>query len=379
MSIWLIFLGLTFIAFLAGILYLISRIERFNFIVKLSKDKKWAKRGISLALILLVVAVLIIIWSMINAMIVLLHFVMIWLICDLVSFIIKKVKRHHNPDSNPDFSNKPYITGIFAVSLTVIYLSVSYFLAHNVWVTTYTLTTDKDIQPLRIAMFADSHVGTLEDGEGFARKISVINDYNPDIIVIPGDFVDDNSSLEDMTAGADALGNLVTSYGKFYVYGNHDAGYYEKGGIPTRGYTASDIADAMAQNGVTTLTDDVVYPCDGYALIGRKDRNTDRMPIASLAKTIDSDKYSIVLDHQPGDYDNEAAAGVDLVLSGHTHGGQMIPITWVGVWLNMNDAVYGLTHRGNTDFITTSGISDWEIQFKSGCKSEIVIIDIIPN
>lgn len=379
MSIWLIFLGLTFIAFLAGILYLISRVGRFNFIKKLSKDKKWTKRGISLALILVVVAALIIIWSMINAMIVLLHFVMIWLICDLIAWICSLVTGQKSKASN---LSKPYYTGIIAVSLTIIYLCICYFLAHNVWITQYKLSSDKNIQPLRIALLADSHVGTLEDGDGFAKKISVINDYNPDVVILAGDFVDDSSPRDVMTQAATALGNLNSKHGVYYVFGNHDRGYYQNGQKPLRGYNADELQDTLEEAGVHVMMDDILCPCNGYAIIGRLDKsfeNTDgrsREPINSLMTKIDDKTYSIIIDHQPGDYDNEASAGADLVLSGHTHGGQMIPITWVGEWLGMNDSTYGLKHIGNTDFITTSGISDWEIQFKSGCKSEIVIIDI---
>ena len=67
---------------------------------------------------------------------------------------------------------------------------------------------------------------------------------------------------------------------------------------------------------------------------------------------------------------------MDLVFSGHTHGGQFFPINYLGEWTGLNDKTYGLYHSGNTDFIVTSGISDWAIKFKTGCVSEFVIMDI---
>lgn len=77
----------------------------------------------------------------------------------------------------------------------------------------------------------------------------------------------------------------------------------------------------------------------------------------------------------------EAAAGADLVLSGHTHGGQMIPLMQLmrRFHIGGTDNVYGKERRRNTDFIVTSGISDWAVRFKTGCRSEYVMIDINGN
>jgi len=84
----------------------------------------------------------------------------------------------------------------------------------------------------------------------------------------------------------------------------------------------------------------------------------------------------IVLNHQPNDYDNESEVGVDLVLSGHTHGGQFFPLGPLGVLFGFNDAYYGSEEIENTTFIVNSGIGDWAIQFKTGTISEYGIIDI---
>ena len=67
---------------------------------------------------------------------------------------------------------------------------------------------------------------------------------------------------------------------------------------------------------------------------------------------------------------------VDLVLSGHTHGGQLFPLGYIGLLMGANDEFYGLHQRENTNFIVNSGISDWAIDFKTGTFSEVGIIDI---
>ena len=98
-----------------------------------------------------------------------------------------------------------------------------------------------------------------------------------------------------------------------------------------------------------------------------------------LVKKLDTDKYIVVMDHQPHDYDNQEKAGVDMVLSGHTHGGQFFPVNNAGVWIGANDKTYGREKRTDTNFIVTSGISDWALKFKTGCKSEYVVIDVEQN
>ena len=95
-----------------------------------------------------------------------------------------------------------------------------------------------------------------------------------------------------------------------------------------------------------------------------------------LVKDLDTSKYIVVLDHEPNDYENESRTEADLVLSGHTHGGQFIPLGFIQEIIKVNDGIYGHEIINGTDFIVTSGISNWALHFKTGTKSEYVIIDI---
>ena len=103
--------------------------------------------------------------------------------------------------------------------------------------------------------------------------------------------------------------------------------------------------------------------------------NQNRKSITDLVKNLNPEKYLISINHQPNDYDNETN-NVDLVLSGHSHGGQMFPLAYLGKLTKANDEFYGLHMRGNTNFIVTSGISGWAADFKTGTKSEYVIVEI---
>ena len=74
--------------------------------------------------------------------------------------------------------------------------------------------------------------------------------------------------------------------------------------------------------------------------------------------------------------DESVPIGVDLVLSGHTHGGWLFPMNIISSYIGPDDRVYGTEQRGDTTYIVTSGISDWALPFKTGAVSEYVVIDI---
>ena len=184
-----------------------------------------------------------------------------------------------------------------------------------------------------------------------------------------------HAEIEAIRQACRALGELELPYGVRFVYGNHDAGYYN-----SRDFSAADLEDTLQRNGVHVLRDTAELVDDRFYLVGREDRSrAGRKTMAELLDGLDRDKYLIVLDHQPNDYAAEAAAGADLVLSGHSHGGQLIPITYVGEWFGMLDRTYGWERREGTDFIVTSGISCWEILFKTGTRSEYVLITVEGN
>ena len=302
-------------------------------------------------------------WSV---MIVVLHLFFFWLICDLAGLLIRALSGRRE--------RKRYLEGLAAILLTVVYLAAGWFNAHHVFRTQYELQTAKDLgaDRLRVVEIADLHLGITLDGEDFYDQCRRINQEHPDLVVVVGDYVDDDSDYQDMLAASRALGSLETTYGVYFVFGNHDKGYYAY-----RNFNSQQLRAALRENGVTVLEDETLLIADTVYLIGRQDRSVgDRMDIADLTRELDKDKYSIVLDHQPNDYARESAAGVDLVLSGHTHGGHIFPAGQIGLAMGANDRIYGTEVRKGTTFVVTSGISGWAIPFKTGTWSEYVVIDI---
>lgn len=359
MILWILLLIFAGALGFGALFYLVTCVRRFSFMRRLAKEHKalsWLLATAVVGLLFLFAFI-----NLYSVVIVVLHLALVWLLCDLIAGIVRRIRK-----TEP----KRYLAGAIALLFTAIYLSAGWIAAHHIRQTTYTVETEKTTEPLRIVLIADSHLGITLDGDGFRETMERIQSTEPDLVVVVGDFVDDDSNAADMQAACRALGNLHTTYGVYFVYGNHDNGYFQQ-----RDFTAADLRTALTQNGVTILEDDAVLIGEQYALIGRKDRSMqDRQPIDALFS--DTERYTIVLDHQPNDYDAEAAAGADLVLSGHTHGGHIFPAGLIGLWTGANDATYGLSTRGDTTFIITSGLSGWAIPFKTGCFSEYVVIDV---
>ncbi len=350
------------IAAILGSIYLIWTIGKFPGIKKITKDSKLLKIVIPTVILAAGFGIFVITMSVINAVIVLIHLMLFRLILGIAGFIINKVRGKENTF---------YWQGWFSLIACTVYLGIGFFTCHHVFTTVYDLETYKSVGNLKIVMFADSHIGTTFDGEGFMKEVEKINGEKPDLVLISGDFVDDGTTKDDMIKACEALGKINARYGVWFVYGNHDKGYY--GG--KRGFSASDLERYFMQNKVHVLQDRIYEIGENIVIVGRADAsNRGRKSIGELTKDIDDDKYIIVLDHQPQDYENEAASKSDLVLSGHTHGGQFFPLTVFG--MPPNDRTYGYEKRNGTDFIVTSGISDWELKFKPGTKSEYVVINL---
>lgn len=305
----------------------------------------------------------------VNTLICIVHLGGFWLLSELVFYLLKKAA-HRNI--------RNYLSGVCAILFTLCYMLAAWYLCTHVWEKDYSLDSDFLKGDLRIVQFADSHVGATFHAQKLHEYMHEINALHPDLVVVTGDFVDDDTTREDMIGSCEALGTLETAYGVYFCYGNHDKGYYSD---EAKGWSNDDLLENLAKNGVIVLQDEARLIDDRFYVIGRQDkseegRGTGRAAVSQLMDGLDSDLYRIVLDHQPCEYAQEEAAGANLVLSGHTHGGQFFPFNNIGVLTRQYDRSYGHERRGNTDFIVTSGISDWNLIFKTGCRSEYVVIDV---
>lgn len=336
-------------------------------IIKLNIFKNIKNKYLRFLMSLIPFVLLVLLFGFINSIVILFHLYIFELIVSFILSLIKKKKKYKKLDIN-------FYKIIIASSITIIYLGIGAYLDFHIFETKYEIETTKDIgKRLRIIQISDSHIGTTFGYKGFSNLIDKISKIDCDLVVITGDYVDDDTSLIDMQESTKRLSKLKPKYGIYFVNGNHDKGYYN-----SREFSINDLYREFEKVNVTVLEDEVKEINDKIYLIGRKDKSvTTRMSINDLTKDLDKSKYIIDLNHQPNDFENEKNAGVDLVLSGHTHGGQLIPLGLIGTISKANDSEYGLTRQGNTNYIVTSGVSNWALYFKTGTKSEYVIIDIV--
>ena len=373
MTMWIIIMWTTMAFVITSLFYVGSRIPHMLNIEGMTEWGKFKQFSLGLLITLGFMGIIILCINFVNAIVCVMYLAMIWAVSDVAFWLLEKFWH---------ITFEHYYTGWIALTVTTIALAVGWYLNHHVWQTEYTLKTAKNIEPLKIVMFADSHIGTTFDAKGFAAHVQKMEAQKPDAVIVAGDFVDDDTSKQNMIEAVLALGKIATKYGVYFAFGNHDFGYY---GAERRGFSAVDLIVELEKNGVKVLRDETVLIADRFYIIGRRDRSTERerrghrKTMAELVQNLDQSKYMLVIDHQPADYEKQAAAGVDLVLSGHTHGGQLFPFNQVGKWIGANDFIYGHEKRQNTDFIVTSGISDWAIKFKTGTKSEYVVINIQPE
>lgn len=261
-----------------------------------------------------------------------------------------------------------------ALIICIAFLIIAYgiFNAISMRETKYTFNTDKIDSDLRIAFISDIHLSTCFDGEGFNERLDTIKKASPDILLIGGDFIDGNTLKKDILVAIESLDQFDTKYGIYFVEGNHE----RYGKVPNikRDFDAEYFENLLLDSKVKFLKDDVININDNIALVGRRDiRDKERKDVD--LKSI-SNKYSIVLTHQPKEYEYYADNNVDLVLSGHTHVGQVIIGRIFMCFHKFNDLMYGNKKIKNTNFIVTSGMGSWLIPYKPAKRSEYVIIDI---
>ena len=309
--------------------------------------------------------------------IVLLHLTAFLLITDGIVIIIKKSRKNKNWSR---VCKKIYCSGVIAVVLTATVIGYGRYNIFHVVRTEYTLQTQKDIQTegYRLVLLSDLHYGVSMSDEQLQKVADRISREDPDIVVLDGDIVDENTTSEQMKSAFHILGTIDSKYGIYYTYGNHDKNNYST----TPNYTADQLAETIKRNDIQILEDDTAVINDEVVLIGRADRgygNENRQTIFDLTSKLDKKQEWVVLDHQPADYENVKKAGCDIILSGHTHAGQIWPAGLFASLFHFDELNYGKIQRENLNAVVTSGIAGWGYPIRTEKHSEYVVLNIVPE
>lgn len=222
---------------------------------------------------------------------------------------------------------------------------------------------------LRIALISDLHLGYAVD-EGNLRKIvAAVNAAEPDLILIAGDIFDgDMTALSDPAQLKALFREMDAAYGVYACLGNHDAGS-----------SYGDMLEFLEGAHVRLLRDEAVIVGGKIVLAGRR----DSAPIGgqgegrgALELPAEAERLPvIVMDHQPGNI-GEYGPEVDLILSGHSHRGQMFPFQLITN--AVFDVDYGYYQAPNApQVVVTSGAGTWGPPMRIGTDNEVAVVEVV--
>ena len=219
---------------------------------------------------------------------------------------------------------------------------------------------------MRLVFFSDLHIGEAMTPDYIARAVKLIQDQQPDLILCGGDFIDHRAVYAYDPRVMASLRSLHAPLGVYYVLGNHEYRDDLEGNIRW-----------VSEVGGTLLRDSIAFPGNGpLTLIGRDDWvNGNRKPFEVIANEADPLRGPVVLmEHTPASIDSIGDSPVDLILCGHTHGGQIWPGQLM-VWWRYG-MVSGTRPVGEREVCISSGIGSAGATYRVGTRSEIRVYDL---
>lgn len=314
------------------------------------------------------------------------YILLIVIMADIVRLILKYVIK---VDRKKLSSRKVFVTAGTVCIAVVLGLSVYGVInAKHIQTTSYNVAIDKkagDISSMKVVLIADLHLGYNTGNPEMKQMVKKVNAQNPDLIVIAGDFFDNNfDALNNPGKIASTLREMKSKYGVYACYGNHDVQEKILAGF-TFNHDEKKMSDPrmdqfLVDSGITLLHDEGIVIEDSFYLFGRADeerpgRGIDkRLSPEEITKGIDPSLPILVIDHEPKELQELADARADLDLCGHTHDGQMFPgnLTIKLLWEN----AYGYLKKDDMHNIVTSGVGVFGPNMRVGTKSEICVIDV---
>ena len=217
----------------------------------------------------------------------------------------------------------------------------------------------------RAVFLSDIHLGQIHTAR-FARRVATaVNEERPDIVFIGGDLFDGVKVDEHAVIAPFAA--VQPLHGVHFITGNHEE--FED---------SAHFLNAIRSLGIRVLTNELA-DVDGLQVIGVTDHDSvhkDKLAAILAGLPIDRSRAAILLKHQPSHVAVAEAAGVSLMLSGHTHRAQLFPLNVVPYWIYKGFS-YGQKKFKDMHVYTSSGVGSWGPPMRIGSDSEIVVIEFV--
>ena len=257
-----------------------------------------------------------------------------------------------------------FLTAISCI-LAVLFLTYGIINMQTVTPKEHTYTSSKLTNEYKVAFLCDIHIGSAQPVAKTKETIGKIKAENPDFTFLGGDFVDEYTQKDDMIEAFSAFKDFTTPV--YFIYGNHD---------PHGNFTVEDLEACLHDNNIIIVRDEFIPLASDLTLLGREDASIDdRKDIGALVNPY-PDTFLLVVDHQPTTFKDNCKLGIDLQLSGHTHGGQLFPL--IEMYSIIEDA-YGEFHNGSSTLLVSAGASGWREPLRTGVGCHYEIITLKPN
>lgn len=263
-------------------------------------------------------------------------------------------------------------SGLFAVLLVICILLYGSWNARNPRVNHYGIEIPKaagDIRELHVVMVSDLHLGRTVDNRRLRKMVAMINELNPDLILMPGDIIQDTDIFMEQQM-INTMSELRAKYGTFISLGNHE--YY--------GGAVKGTVESLSSAGFQVLQDRYIKVEDSFYIVGRDDPAAsrsnpgNRKSLSGIMEGIDKKLPVLLLNHQPIELEDAQKQGVDLQVSGHTHRGQVFPVNLITSRIFEKD--WGYLRKGSLQLIVSCGYGTWGPPLRIGNTPEIVDIVI---
>jgi predicted MPP superfamily phosphohydrolase len=271
--------------------------------------------------------------------------------------------------ANGPLTQKTYtVIGLISIVLFLFILGVGLFNAYSPIVRKHVISVQGkkgQLSSLRIAVASDMHFGRLSGVSHLRRLVEKVKQIEPELILLPGDIIDDEPEPFIRKNMGSIMKELKAPLGVYGVLGNHE---YYGGQIP-------EFVEQMKSIDIRILMDEHVTIADSFQLVGRKDKtDRGRKTFEELLSEVDRSYPVIAMDHQPAELGQAEKYGVDILLSGHTHRGQMAPNHLIT--RKMFELDWGYLKKGRLHAFVSSGYGFWGPPMRIGSRSEILQIDV---